>query len=291
MTGEAKRGPTSAGCGLIACAGPSLLVSWGPKASALCQDCLGMEPNSSASQPVAEVRHRLYEVYRSTGMGSSPGTGDETPPASARYLEAVIRPLVPTSTSALIGDLACGGGDLLATLKSSGYTRLAGVDLSTEQVQRCHARGLTFVIKADVRDFLIDRVGEFDCLVAMDLFEHLELPQAMELASAAARALRAGGQLIIQTCNANSPLFGSVRYADVTHVTAYTPQSLRQLLRAADFKSVDVYPIAPVGRSVVGLIRRATWTLVSALVRFYLLVETGQRGHIISRNLIAVATV
>jgi 2-polyprenyl-3-methyl-5-hydroxy-6-metoxy-1,4-benzoquinol methylase len=247
-----------------------------------------MEPQESRLQ--GEISQQLFDGYRSTGMGSS-GAGHETPPELARYIKAVILPLLPRSTDAQIADLACGGGDLLAILKAVGYTRLAGVDISMEQTERCHARGLSFVIKGDARDFLVNRVGEFDCLVAMDLFEHLELTQAIELARAVARSLRPGGQLVIQTCNAISPFFGSVRYADLTHVTAYTPQSLRQLLRAAGFRSVDVHPVAPVGRSARGLVRRAAWELISRLVRLYLLAETGQRGHIVSRNVIAVATI
>ena len=223
-------------------------------------------------------------------MGSPTATGQEAAPALSRYLEEVILPLVPPSTNSYIADLACGGGDLLSTLKVAGYTRLAGVDISNEQTELCHARGLTFVTKGDARDFLIERVGEFDCIVAMDLFEHLELGQSIELAQAAVRALCPGGRLVIQTCNANSPVFGSVRYADVTHVTAYTPLSLRQLLRAAGFKSVDVHPVTPIGRGARGLIRRSAWMLISGLVRLYLLVETGQRGHIVSRNVIAIAT-
>jgi SAM-dependent methyltransferase len=80
-------------------------------------------------------------------MGSSSAAGHETPPALARYLEAVILPLLPSSTDASMADLGCGGGDLLTSLNAAGYTRLAGVDLSTQQIARCHARGLTFVIK------------------------------------------------------------------------------------------------------------------------------------------------
>jgi SAM-dependent methyltransferase len=223
-------------------------------------------------------------------MALSTTAAPETPPALARYLKAVILPLMPPSRNAFIGDLACGSGDLLASLKAAGYARLAGVDISEEQTEQCQVRGLTFVAKGDAREFLIDRVGEFDCMVAMDLFEHLELPQAVELAQAAARALRSGGRLVVQTCNANSPVFGSVRYADVTHTTAYTPQSLRQLLLAAGFRSVDVQGVAPVGRSVNSAIRRAAWSLMSGLVRLYVLVETGQRRQIVSRNLVAIAT-
>ena len=215
----------------------------------------------------------------------------ETPPQIVRYLDAVIRPLLPSSTNARIADLACGSGDLLATLIAAGYTRLAGVDISTEQVQRCHARGLMFVSRGDVRDFLKNRGGEYDCLIAIDLFEHLKLDQAVELARAAAQALTPGGQLIIQTCNANSPVFGSVRYADLTHLTAYTPSSVRQLLLAAGFDSVHVLPVKPTGRTFVGGIRRAAWELLSGAVRLYLFVETGQTGQIVSRNLIAVGQV
>jgi SAM-dependent methyltransferase len=233
----------------------------------------------------------LFDVYRSTGMGSPVGSRDETPPALARYLEAVILPLLPPSTNARIADLACGGGDLLATLNAKGYSQLAGVDISAEQTERCHARGLTFVTNGDVFDFLAERKDEFDCLVAMDLLEHLELAQATELARSAVQILRPGGCLVVQTCNANSPVFGSVRYADLTHVTAFTPLSLRQLLLAAGFRSVEVRGVMPVGRTAIGLLRRVVWEFLSGLVRLYLMVETGQRGQIVSRNVIAIATI
>jgi predicted TPR repeat methyltransferase len=172
-----------------------------------------------------------------------------------------------------------------------GYSALDGVDLGGNNVARCHARGLDFVAHQDALLFLAGRIAQFDCLVAMDLLEHLELAQAMELARAAVSSLRPGGRLVIQTCNATSPLFGSVRYADLTHITAFTPMSVRQLLLAAGFRSVHVRPVMPVGRTAIGLMRRAAWEFMSGLVRIYLTVETGQRGHIVSRNLLAVATI
>jgi SAM-dependent methyltransferase len=150
---------------------------------------------------------------------------------------------------------------------------------------------LTFVTRGDVLDFLVDHADEFDCLVAMDLFEHFDLAKATEIARAAVRALRPGGRLVMQTCNANSPVFGSIRYADLTHVTAFTPLSLRQLLLAAGFRSVEVRGVMPVGRTAIGLLRRVVWEFLSGLVRLYLMVETGQRGQIVSRNIIAIATI
>jgi SAM-dependent methyltransferase len=249
-----------------------------------------MKPRRYKDRFAASGREELYDVYISTGMGSA-SKGDGTPPGLARYLKATIHPRLPSATDARIADLGCGGGDLLASLRAIGYSNLAGVDLSTENVARCHARGMGFVTRGDALDFLAHRVAEFDCLVAMDVFEHLELPKAIEVARAAVKSLRPGGRMLIQTCNATSPVFGSVRYADLTHVTAFTPLSVRQLLLAAGFQSVQVHSVVPVGRTAAGLMRRAVWELMSGMVRLYLTVETGQRGHIVSRNLVALATI
>jgi len=72
-------------------------------------------------------------------------------------------------------DLGCGDGLFLEMLKKKGITGV-GLDVSEEAIKKCRAKGL----RAEVFDFSNQKLpfkdNQFDCVVALDVLEHLYFP-------------------------------------------------------------------------------------------------------------------
>jgi ubiquinone/menaquinone biosynthesis C-methylase UbiE len=75
------------------------------------------------------------------------------------------------SRNALIFDCGCGWGQVGKILQYCGYNNFSGLDISPRKVDTCKAVGLdVFVGSADYLPF---SDGHFDCVVCMQVFEHL----------------------------------------------------------------------------------------------------------------------
>ena len=101
--------------------------------------------------------------------------------------------------------------------------------------------------------------------------------------------LRKDGVLVLQVPNAESPYFGRVRYGDFTHELAFTSTSITQLLLAARFVGIEVYPWRPAITGVKSFVRYLLWRFIEPLLKMPILVETGSYNRIVTMNLIAVA--
>jgi 2-polyprenyl-6-hydroxyphenyl methylase/3-demethylubiquinone-9 3-methyltransferase len=102
----------------------------------------------------------------------------------------------PPSPGAPLLDLACGAGLLAPVLSGelAGW-RHVGVDLSSAALRQAREHGVT-TVRADVTQ-LPFRDGQFSCVVAGELFEHLEDLDAA--CAAIARVLAPGGTVVIDT--------------------------------------------------------------------------------------------
>jgi 2-polyprenyl-3-methyl-5-hydroxy-6-metoxy-1,4-benzoquinol methylase len=236
----------------------------------------------------ASYRDALYGAYVTTHAGTIDA---KTRGAVAGHFRRHILPHLPERRDARICDVACGSGELLALLSADGYAACEGVDRSGEQVRAARAAGVAGVTEGDAFSFLSSRAGEFDAIVAVDFLEHLVKAEVIEFLRIARRALRPGGHLVVQTCNGASPMFGRIRYGDFTHETAFTDRSIAQVFLAAGLSPVGVYGIDPVAHGARSLVRAVAWRAIKIAAMGYLAAETGVlRGHILSQNLIAVAT-
>src|SRR5262249_40558272 len=86
---------------------------------------------------------------------------------------------------------------------------------------------------------------------ATQVVEHLEPPYLMRLLETAARKLRAGAPIVLETINAACWLaFFSSYIRDLTHVRPVHPETLQYLLRANGFTRVEIRYSAPVPASM-----------------------------------------
>jgi len=168
-----------------------------------------------------------------------------------------------------------------------------GVDASEEQVQRARARGIHSVTKGDVFETLEQlEARSKDAILAFDIIEHLTKKEVVRLTEEVSRVLSPTGIWIIHTVNGESPFFGRVRYGDFTHETTFTQRSIRQILLASGFRSVQCHEDAPVVHGIASLGRAALWSVVRIGVRLMLAAETGdiRSPMIISQNFLTIAS-
>lgn len=235
-------------------------------------------------------RQRLYADYVSGGQAGH--VSPEGLRSRAAPLEDLIARHFPPDRDATGVDLGCGHGAVLYFAQRAGYHNLVGVDTSAEQVAAAAALGVRGVSQGELLPTL-ERLADAsqDLVLAIDVLEHLDKPELFPLVDAVHRVLRPGGRFILKVPNGESPLFGRVRYGDLTHELAFTRESLPALLHAAGFRSVRCHEYGPVPRGARGVARWLAWRLIRSALRFYLAAESGDRGRdaVFTQTLLAVA--
>lgn len=230
-----------------------------------------------ALEPIGELRAQMAVVQRAVQMltrtavpAAGPGLPVEGPPpvrgdhryvafedefrgpdaAIADKLRSYVPIFAEAGVQAPVVDLGCGRGELLAALDAAGI-RARGVDVNAEMAAIARQRGLD-AVHADALTFLDAAPDEsLGGIVATQVVEHLEPAYLMRLLDAAARALRPGAPIVIETINAACWLaFFSSYIRDLTHVRPIHPETLQYLLRAHGFERVTLRYGAPVPEQV-----------------------------------------
>lgn len=242
---------------------------------------------------MTDYRDRLYRNYVDARDNPIAPTSLDGLRGRAAPLRRLIRRYFPASRGAVILDLGCGHGALVYFAREAGYDNARGVDRSPQQVEAARRLGIAGVRQGDLVDTLKSQAdGSHDIVITFDVIEHLTKNELMALTDEVLRVLRTEGKWIIHAPNAESPMFGRIRYGDLTHEQAFTRTSLSQLLLSSGFSHVVCEEDAPRPHGVKSFVRWLLWRGIRAVLRVYLAVEvgSGERAAIFTQNLIAVAT-
>jgi 2-polyprenyl-3-methyl-5-hydroxy-6-metoxy-1,4-benzoquinol methylase len=250
-----------------------------------------MTQTRAAVDPIRDsaVRDRLYEKYRSYQNAGDPQV-ERT--QRAPYLRRLIKTHLPADRNIRVLDLGCGSGTILHFLIEAGYRNVFGIDTSAEQIAQARELGIGEVEQCDVFSFLQNAEGEsYDVVIAFDIIEHLTKPELFELVGEIYRVLTPGGLWIAHAPNAEGVFGARIRYADLTHEQAFTRESIEQLGRVSGFRAVECLEDEPVIHGVKSMGRWLVWKSARALLRIYVMAETGDvgRGAVFSQNLLACA--
>ncbi len=145
-------------------------------------------------------------------------------------------------------DVGCGRGEFLGLLRAAGVSA-RGVDSDLDMVLRCREQGLE-AAHDDALHYLAELPdAALGGLVCIQVIEHWPAAVQVEFVQHAARTLRPGARLLIETLNPESLLVLYRWYwLDVTHERLVHPEALQYLLRAAGFLGVEcVFAPPPVG--------------------------------------------
>lgn len=112
-----------------------------------------------------------------------------------------VQVLVPRSARRIL-DMGCSSGALGAAIKQRQEAEVVGIELLAEYADDARER-LDRVLGADLEQIFATSppadLGEFDCLIAADVLEHLRDP--WQVLTAAARLLAPGGTAVISVPN------------------------------------------------------------------------------------------
>jgi len=141
-------------------------------------------------------------------------------------------------------EIGCGTGLFLAYPREKGVSEFLGIDRDS------HLRGYLpqgledHFIEGDIQTFLeAENEGRhFDRIALFDVLEHFTPIEGLGLLTGLKKILRPGGRVIIRVPNVSSPWGLQYQYGDLTHRTAFTPESLRQLAQSAGFDCLVCLP-------------------------------------------------
>jgi 2-polyprenyl-3-methyl-5-hydroxy-6-metoxy-1,4-benzoquinol methylase len=234
--------------------------------------------------PRVEVRETIFRSYGHDWQDAGENFDAASSEWWGRAYRWYLRRWLPPRQDAAIADLACGQGRLLHWLRTLGYTNLAGVDISPDQVALAR-QVVPSVEEADVLDWLAERREPFDLLIGLDIIEHFTRDEALRFLDLCRAALKPGGRLVLQTPNADSPFGLHVRYGDITHEWAYNVNALTRLLKRAGFSAIEAREQGPVpwGYSLESTGRFIVRRLIRAGLQLWNLAETGARLPVLTR--------
>jgi len=165
----------------------------------------------------------------------------------AQDIRERVRDYLPILSGASdVVDVGCGRGELLALLQEHGI-RARGVDSNAAMVEMCRANGFD-VAQGDALTYLRNQPdGGIGGLIAIQVVEHFSPTYLMRFLDAAFHAMRPGAPLILETLNpACWMAFFETYIRDITHRRPLHPDTLRLLVQASGFSSVDVQFRQPV---------------------------------------------
>jgi SAM-dependent methyltransferase len=138
-------------------------------------------------------------------------------------------------------DIGCGRGEFLDLLREQRL-EYAGIDLDSDMVERCRAKGHKNVEVADANSYLEecsdDSIGVIFCA---QVIEHLPYKELLRLFDLARRKLKAGGLFIAETINPHSPEALKTFWVDLTHKHPIFPEVALALCRINGFESAYVF--------------------------------------------------
>jgi len=238
---------------------------------------------------MTDVRPALYDRYVSTFKQENEQL---TPTDLAHYYQWCDRRYFPflkeLPKNATILELGCGHGRILNYLHQKGFTKVRGIDISNEQIMLAKEHGLN-AEREDVFEYLGGSTEKYDCIIAIDFFEHFTKEELMRLVHMIKSALRPNGLLLVQTVNGEGLFPRQIIYGDITHMTVLTPGSMSQLLRGVGFRQIEFAECAPIMSGIIGIVRSILWSLIRLGANAVRTIETAKRQAIWTENFITGA--
>ncbi|MFN7917008.1 MAG: methyltransferase domain-containing protein [Vicinamibacterales bacterium] len=160
-----------------------------------------------------------------------------------RRVDAYV-PIFAGATNVL--DVGCGRGELLDALRERGVS-VRGVDVSPAMVELCRGRGFDVALGDALAYVSSQPDGSLGGLIAIQVVEHFTPAYLTRFLEAAYHAMAPGAPLVLETINPNCWMaFFETYIRDLTHQHPLHPDTLRHLVQASGFSSVDVQFRAPV---------------------------------------------
>lgn len=197
----------------------------------------------------------------------------------------------PADRGSYMLDIGPGRGEMLSLWEEKGYKNIFAVDISKEVVDLCSrsVKSAHINLVDDIRDFLQRHPKKFDFISMLDVIEHLPDEDLLAFAQDIHGALKEGGTLVVQTCNAASPTAALNEYSDITHKRSFTELALAQWLSFPGFAAYKFFPLEEPIVSIKGHIRMGLRWLYYKWIYFVRLLEHSHNPKILTPVFFVVA--
>lgn len=177
--------------------------------------------------------------------------------ASEAYYAAELRAAGLTDLRGLhILEIGFGNGAFAGWASRAG-AKYFGTEVIPELVTKGRNAGFAVYDASRSIDSSIPEAS-IDVAVALDVFEHLDQHDLVEMLRSIRGLLRPGGMVIARVPSGDSPFSGAIQHGDLTHQTILGSSAVRQLAGETDFNVVCIrqpaFPLRGLGPRV--LIRR-----------------------------------
>jgi 2-polyprenyl-3-methyl-5-hydroxy-6-metoxy-1,4-benzoquinol methylase len=185
-------------------------------------------------------------------------------------------------------DLGSGTGELCWLAKNMGADNVIGVNLSQDEIDFSQRHVQATFVNQDILGYLLDSPNEsVDVIFALNILEHLTRDELVTVLDNSRRVLKRGGELIAIVPNGTSAYGTMTRYWDITHLLAFTPSSVQQLMRLSGFSSVDFKEWGPRIHGIVSFVRYLLWQMIRLATGLRLMIETGSlKGGVYTADMI-----
>ncbi|OGN65445.1 MAG: hypothetical protein A2888_01410 [Chlamydiae bacterium RIFCSPLOWO2_01_FULL_28_7] len=233
------------------------------------------------------MQKNIYENYASMGSNTNPiiNVNDYI----YKYYKNFFLKELPENKSSKILEIGCGEGKFLHFLNLNGYKNTFGIDIGSNAINIAKEFNILNVECIDSISFLNNKTETFDVIVLIDVLEHMEVNESINVLKACYKALKQNGKILMQVPNAIAPL-SPHRHHDITHLRAYTTFSLSQTLNAAGFSTYSIKSNPMFVHGIKSLIRKILWNLlIQPLIKLFMLISYGNtEGGIYTSSIITI---
>lgn len=198
---------------------------------------------------------------------------------------------LPKNKSLKILEIGFGVGVFLSYLKNKGYRNFYGIEIGEEQYDftRLNITKKVELVKDTIK-WLKKHKEEYDCIILLDVLEHITKDSTLEILSSINASLKDSGLLIVKVPNASNPLNLELLFIDFTHTTLFTEKSIKQLLFSSGFDSVQVKPFNEETRTLRGKVASFIQKISFFILRIFLIMlRLYYYPFPLTRNLFVVA--
>jgi 2-polyprenyl-3-methyl-5-hydroxy-6-metoxy-1,4-benzoquinol methylase len=179
-----------------------------------------------------------YIGYRAWKDWAAEGFGAFDAITAAYFASEMATSGMPNLDGKRVLEIGFGNGVFAGWCKGQGATYVG-----TEIIPELIARGRTAGFDVHAADRSLQAIvtnDSVDAVVAMDVFEHIEIGALRELLLQAKLCLRVGGLVVARVPSGDSPFARAIQHGDMTHRTVLGSSAVRQLADEVDLKVLQV---------------------------------------------------